>query len=52
MNYISVCKTKGKIILFVHISGHAVAQLFEALLYNPEGRGFDSKSCHWNFSLT
>jgi hypothetical protein len=24
--------------------GHAVAQL--------EGRGFDSRSCHWNFSLT
>jgi hypothetical protein len=22
--------------------GHAVAQLFEALRYNPEGRGFDS----------
>ena len=31
---------------------HAVAQLFEALLYKPEGRGFDSQWCHWNFSLT
>ena len=20
--------------------------------YNPEGRGFDSRWCHWNFSLT
>jgi hypothetical protein len=32
--------------------GHAVAQLFEALRYKPEGRGFNSRWCHWNFSLT
>jgi len=32
--------------------GHAVAQLLEALRYKPEGRGFDSRWCHWNFSLT
>jgi len=25
---------------------------FEALRYNSEGRGFDSRWCHWNFSLT
>ena len=24
----------------------------EALRYKPEGRGFDSRWCHWNFSLT
>jgi len=29
-----------------------VAQLVEALTYRPEGRGFDSRWCHWNFSLT
>jgi hypothetical protein len=29
-----------------------VAQLVEALHYKPEGRGFDSRLCHWNFSLT
>ena len=23
-----------------------------ALCYKPEGRGFDSRWCHWNFSLT
>jgi hypothetical protein len=23
----------------------------EALRYNPEGRGIDSRWCHWNFSL-
>ena len=34
------------------IPGHAVAQLVEALRYKPEGRGFDSRWCHWNFSLT
>jgi hypothetical protein len=32
--------------------GYAVAQLFEALRYKPEGRGFDSRWCHWNLSLT
>jgi hypothetical protein len=29
--------------------GYAVAQLVEALHYNPEGRGFDSLWNHWNF---
>jgi hypothetical protein len=24
----------------------------EALRYKPEGRGFDFRWCHWNFSLT
>jgi hypothetical protein len=32
--------------------GYAVAQLVKALCYKPEGRGFDSQECHWNFSLT
>ena len=27
--------------------GHSVAQLVEALRYKPEGRGFDSRWCHW-----
>ena len=26
-----------------------VAQLVEALRYKPEGHGFDSRCCHWNF---
>jgi hypothetical protein len=29
-----------------------VAVLIEARRYMPEGRGFDSRWCHWNFSLT
>ena len=32
--------------------GTAVAQLVEALHYKSAGRGFDSRWCHWNFSLT
>jgi hypothetical protein len=32
--------------------GHAVAQLVEALRSKPEGSGFDSRWCHWNFTLT
>jgi len=32
--------------------GHAVAQSVEALRYKSEGRGLDSRWCHWNFSLT
>jgi hypothetical protein len=34
------------------VSGHVVAQLVEALRYKPEGRGFASRWCHWNISLT
>jgi NADH:ubiquinone oxidoreductase subunit 5 (subunit L)/multisubunit Na+/H+ antiporter MnhA subunit len=34
------------------IRGHVVVQLVEALRYKSEGRGFDSRWCHWNFSLT
>ena len=33
------------------LNPHAVAQLVEALRYKSEGRGFDSRWCHWNFSL-
>ena len=32
--------------------GHAVVQLVEALRYKPESRGFDSRWCNPNFSLT
>ena len=53
-------ETKGTVSAYLCIMGsnitcfgvHAVAQLVEALRYNPEGRGFDSRWCHWNFSLT
>jgi hypothetical protein len=32
----------------LHTDKHVkVAQLVEALRYKPEGRGFDSRWCHW-----
>jgi hypothetical protein len=36
----------------VSTAGVAVAQLVEALRHKPEGRGFDSRWVHWDFSLT
>jgi hypothetical protein len=30
---------------------HAVAQFVEALHYNPKGREFDSRWCHWIFFI-
>ena len=38
--------------LLPEYEGHAVAQLVEALRCKAEGRGFDSRWCNWNFSLT
>jgi len=35
----------------LYILGHMVAQLVEAQHYKPEGRGFDSRWCQWNFSF-
>jgi hypothetical protein len=43
---------KRNIEFFRHMSYYAVAQLVEALRYKPEGRGFDSRWGHWNFSVT
>jgi hypothetical protein len=37
---------------FLKNSGYCRAHLVEALLYKPEGGGFDSRWCHWNFSFT
>jgi hypothetical protein len=36
---------------YVQSKAHAVTQLVKALRYKPEGRTFDSRWCHWNFSL-
>ena len=51
------CDTFVILLLLLHILPpytelYAVAQLVEALRYKSEGRGFDSRWCHWNFSLT
>ena len=37
--------------MWIPTGGYAVVQLVEALRYKPEGGGFDSRWCHWNFSL-
>jgi hypothetical protein len=34
-----------------NLKRHAVAQLVEALLYNPTGRGFDSPCGHMDFFI-
>jgi hypothetical protein len=31
---------------------YKVVQLVQVLRYKPEGHRFDSRWCHWNFSLT
>jgi hypothetical protein len=40
------------VVVVVVVLWHAVAQLVEALRYKPEDSGFESRWCHWNFSLT
>jgi len=40
----------ARLLMFVVVHLHALAQLGEALRYKPEGRGFDSRWCHWIFS--
>jgi hypothetical protein len=37
--------------LHQQIGAHADI-VVKALRYKPAGRGFDSQSCHWNFSVT
>jgi len=46
------CTHKEKNECYNQSTGIAVAQLVEAMRYKPEGRRFDSRWCHWNFSLT
>jgi hypothetical protein len=56
----AICRYRGRVgtglsvlwMAYAQSTGHAVAQLVQAPLYKSEGRGFDSRWCHWNFSLT
>ena len=47
------CNCRVVLVQEHYCSSHGVhvAQLFEALLYKPEGRGFDSRWCHLDFLL-
>jgi hypothetical protein len=37
---------------YYNISGVRGGVVVKALRYKPAGRGFDSRWCHWNFSVT
>ena len=46
-------ETGQKKILYVHKAmGARGGVVVKALLYKPAGREFDSRWCHWNFSVT
>ena len=41
-----------KCVVLVSNQGARGSLVVKALRYKPAGRGFDSRSCHWNFSVT
>ena len=41
-----------KITIIIIIVGARGGLVVKALRYKPAGRGFDSRLCHWNFSVT
>jgi hypothetical protein len=49
-------RTSFFVTLYYQISalktGHTLGQLVETLRYKSENCGFDTRFCHWNFSLT
>ena len=49
-NSVTTC-LRGFNPILVRSWGYAVAQLVEALRYKPDGRGFGSRCCRWNFLL-
>ena len=48
-NLLHVVQNNDKPVMFLWL--YTVAQLVKALRYNPEGHGFDSWWCHWNFFI-
>jgi hypothetical protein len=38
--------------LLIKVRGARGGVVVKALRYKPTGRGFDSRWCHWNFSVT
>ena len=38
--------------IFYVMVGHRGSTVVKVLCYKSEGRWFDSRWCHWNFSLT
>jgi hypothetical protein len=53
--HIAGCSIKITIILesqYTIVHANNSATVVEVLCYKSEGRWFDSRWCHWNFSLT
>jgi hypothetical protein len=44
-----LCTLQHIVIHAMQLNGGVVVK---ALRYKPAGRGFDSRWCHWNFSVT
>ena len=38
--------------IYIYIYGARGGVVVKALRYKQAGRGFDSRWCHWNFSVT
>jgi hypothetical protein len=45
-------QTTNHLYIVLKTGGARGGAVVEALRYKPEGRGIDSRLCHWNFSLT
>jgi hypothetical protein len=52
--YWAVSSSVTTVICFIllYYSGARGGVVVKALHYRPAGRGFDSRWCHWNFSVT
>jgi hypothetical protein len=42
----------GKLLVLYSVKGAHSSLVVKALRYKPAGRGFDSRWCHWNVSVT
>jgi hypothetical protein len=51
MFFDDTCTSSNNVLhkMLIQHTGHAVAQLVEALRYKPEGCWFDSRWCQWDF---
>jgi len=45
-------RAKWKMLWGIYSAGARGGIVVKALRYKPVGRGFDSRWCHWNFSVT
>ena len=50
--FISEMNVDRNLDYYIMIRGARGVVVVKALRYKPVGRGFDSRWCHWNFSVT